>query len=188
MIFFASIIFSGSNWPWVAAAVFGLAVLLAAWSYRIAPRGWVRWICAALKLVGVSALAFCLLEPLWSGQRVRPGANVFAVLADNSQGLQIKDHGAIQTRGEILRSLLDPQENKWQASLDENFEVRRYLFDSRLQASKDFSELAFDGRATALGTSLRNLADRYRGRPLAGVLLFTDGNATDWREIGRAHV
>src|SRR6267378_1448340 len=113
MIFFASIIFSGSNWLWLAAGVLGLAVILAAWSYRAAPNGWPRWVCASLKLAGVSALALCLLEPLWSGQRVRPGANVFAVLADNSQGLQIKDRGATQSRGDILRGLLNPQENKW---------------------------------------------------------------------------
>ena len=181
MIFFASIIFSGSNWLWLAAGILGLAVVLAGWSYRAAPNGWPRWVCAGLKLAGVSALALCLLEPLWSGQRVRPGANVFAVLADNSQGLQIKDRGATQSRGDILRGLLNPQENKWHGLLEENFEVRRYLFDSRLQASKDFGELAFDGRATAIGASLRNLAERFRGRPLAGVLLLTDGNATDWR-------
>src|SRR5207249_4695594 len=35
------------------------------------------------------------------------------------------------------------------------------------------------GRASAIGSALRNLAERYQGRPLAGVLFFTDGNATD---------
>jgi uncharacterized membrane protein len=48
-----------------------------------------------------------------------------------------------------------------------------------LQATNDFHELAFDGRSTALGSALRTLTERFQGRPLAGVLLFTDGNATD---------
>src|SRR5207247_2999233 len=56
---------------------------------------------------------------------------------------------------------------------------RRYFFDARLQSTKDFSELAFDGRASAIATTLRTIAERYRNRPLAGVLLLTDGNATD---------
>src|SRR5205807_10652176 len=121
----------------------------------------------------------CLLGPLWSGQRARPGANLMAIVADNSMGLQIKDRGETRSRGEVLRELLNPQRAGWQGALDENFDVRRYFFDARLQATKDFSELAFDGRASAIGYSLRTLADRYRGQPLAGILLLTDGNATD---------
>jgi len=57
--------------------------------------------------------------------------------------------------------------------------LRRYSFDSRLQPVTDFGELDFNGSATALNAALRNIADRYRGQPLAGVLILTDGNATD---------
>jgi uncharacterized membrane protein len=132
-----------------------------------------------LKVLGLAALLTCLLEPLWSGQRARPGANLFAIVADNSQGLQIKDRGETRNRGEVLRDILDPQRGAWQGKLEENFELRRYLFDARLQGIKDFNELVFDGRSSAIGTALRTLTERYRGRPLAGVLLLTDGNATD---------
>jgi hypothetical protein len=103
-----------------------------------------------------------------------------AIVADNSMGLQIKDRGQPRTRGELLGELLNPQRAAWQGVLEENFDVRRYFFDARLQATKDFSELAFDGRASAIGATLRALAERYRNRPLAGVLLLTDGNATDF--------
>lgn len=181
MMSLAVLIFSGLNWLWITAGGIGVALLLLFWSYRAAPAGVVRWVCLGLKLLGLAALAFCLLEPLWSGQRARPGANLFAIVADNSQGLQIKDRGESRSRGEALRELLNPQRASWQGTLEDNFEVRRYFFDARLQATKDFSELAFDGRATAIGSSLRTLAERYRGRPLAGVLLLTDGNATDLR-------
>src|SRR5213079_733628 len=112
-------------------------------------------------------------EPLWSSQRARPGANLFALLADNSQGLQVVDRGETHSRGEVLRNLLNPQGSSWQATLGESFDLRRYFFDSRLQSTKDFSDLAFDGRATALGAALRTVADRYRGQPVAGVLILT---------------
>src|SRR6266851_5516635 len=105
----ATLIFSNWSWLWFAVAVTGLALAALLWSYLAAPRGGVRWICVGLKMLGFAALALCLLEPLWSGQRARPGANLFAVVADNSQGLQIKDRGAGVTRGEALRSLLNPQ-------------------------------------------------------------------------------
>src|SRR5262249_7690473 len=115
------------------------------------------------------------------GQRVQPGANLFAIVADNSEGLQIKDRGATRSRGELLRDLLNPQRSSWLGALEQNFEVRRHFFDVRLQTTKDYSELGFEGRASAIGSALRTLGERYRGRPLAGVLLLTDGNATDIR-------
>src|ERR1043166_9090533 len=181
VMFLASLTFSGWNWLWPAAGAMGVALLLLIWNYRAAPRGIVRWVCFGLKVLGLAALALVLLEPLWSGQRAKPGANLFAIVADNSQGMQIKDRGETRSRGELLRGLLDPQRGRWQGTLEENFEVRRYFFDARLQTTKDFGELVFDGRASAIGATLRTLAERYRNRPLAGILLLTDGNATDLR-------
>jgi uncharacterized membrane protein len=171
---------SGRDWLLPAAGLLGAALLVLLWAYWQAPANRaVRAICAWLKLLGVLALAACLLEPLWSGERARPGANVFVLLADNSQGMQIKDRGESQTRAALLRTLLTTDKSPWQPKLEENFQVRRYLFDSRLQATKDFGELLFDGRTTALAAALRTIGERYKGQPLAGVLLFSDGNATD---------
>ncbi len=175
----ASLIFPGTSWLAPAALIVVLAALLLAWSYRRGPEPRLRAVCFTLKLVGIAALAFCLLEPLQTRQRARPGANLFAVVADNSQGLQIHDAGAPASRGEELRTALDPASGPWQPHLESTFQVRRYTFDTRLQNVRDFSGLDFSGRATALGSALRALNERFRGRPLAGVLLFTDGNATD---------
>ncbi|MGE3312378.1 MAG: glutamine amidotransferase [Limisphaerales bacterium] len=175
----ASLTFSAWNWLWPVAGVLALAAALLVWGYFSAPPSTARSLGPILKILGIAALAACLLEPLWSGQRVRPGANLFAVLADNSQSLQIHDSGDPKSRGAQLQTLVAPATSPWQADLAENFEVRRYVFDTRLQSTRDFAELQFEGRGTALATSLRSLRDRFEGRPLAGVLLFTDGNATD---------
>ncbi len=179
-MFLAAVIISAKDWL-IPGALFSVAVLLLlAWSYRKAPgSAGLRALCLGLKLLGVLALALCLLEPLWSRERARPGANYFAVLADNSQGMKIKDRNATRSRGENLQALLATEQQQWQPALDENFQVRRYLFDARLQSTRDFAELAFDGRVSSMITSLRSLGDRYKGQPLAGILLFTDGNATD---------
>lgn len=179
MIFLGELTFSGWNWLWPGVACVGVAAVVLAWSYRASAAQPLRGVCLALKITGIVALVLCLLEPLWLGQRPRPGANLFAVVADNSAGLQIHDRGAEASRGDGLRALVDPSVAGWQSSLADTFELRRYLFDVRLQATNDFHELTFDGRATALGSALRTLTERFQGRPLAGVLLFTDGNATD---------
>lgn len=174
-----SLTFSSWNWLWPVLIFAGVAALVLAWTYRASAGHPLRWALLGLKALGVAALALCLLEPLWLGQRARPGANLFAVLADNSQGMQIHDRNDARSRGEVLREIVNPQTSTWQSSLAAQFDVRRYLFDARLQTTKDFHELAFDGRSTAIGASLRTIAERFQGRPLAGVLLLTDGNATD---------
>ncbi len=179
-MFQAAVLFSGRDWLLPAAGFVGVTLALLWWSYRRASvRGPWRWCCIGLKLLGLLALAACLLEPLWSGQRARPGANIFAILADNSQGMGIKDRGATRSRGEGMRDLLLNDKSKFGATLEENFQLRRYLFDSRVQSTRDFGELAFDGRASSIGAALRTLADRFKGQPLAGIMLLTDGNATD---------
>src|SRR5262245_3019302 len=118
----ATLLLSGQSWLLPVAVVLGLSLLLLVWGYGRAAAGvGVRVACAVLKLFGIAALAACLLEPLWTGQRARPGANFFALVADNSQGMQIKDRGESHSRGEGLRDLLRPDKSPWQSKLEENF-------------------------------------------------------------------
>jgi hypothetical protein len=176
-----------SPWAWSAGVLLAAVLVLLVWSYRRAGRlrgsdvqpGATPQIAFALKLAALVALALCLIEPLWIGRRAKSGANLFVVVADNSNGMNMRDREATRSRGEMLRDILRAT---WPATLAENFQIRRYTFDSRLHRTTDFSELAFDGPDTALGATLRTLAERYAGRPLAGILLLTDGCATDMGE------
>jgi uncharacterized membrane protein len=178
-MFQAAVLISGREWWLPAAAFVGITVALLVWSYRRAPASpGLRVTCVILKLLGLLALAACLLEPLWTAERARPGANYFVVLADNSQGMRIHDRGSSQSRGDEVKELVSG-ESLWQEQLVENFQVRRYVFDSRVQGTKDFSELDFEGRSSNIGFALRTLVERFKGQPLAGILLLTDGNATD---------
>ena len=183
-MFTGAVLFSGRDWLLPAAGFIAVATALLWWSYRrLAIPPALRVACISLKLLGLLALAACLLEPLWTAQRARPGANLFVVLADNSAGLDVRDAGAKETRGAQLREILTGAAQRWPARLSEQFEVRRHLFDARVQSTADFSELRFDGRSTALGAALRALGTRYAGQPVAGILLFTDGIATDWNDV-----
>jgi uncharacterized membrane protein len=166
---------SSPQWLVPAALLLAAGVAALAWGYRRASAGRAA---AALKVTGLLLLALCLVEPAWVTQRAKPGANLFVVLADNSRGLGLRDRGASRTRGELLRDALTGDQ-PWLARLGESYQLRRYLFDARLRRSQDFGELAFDGEATQIGAALRTIADRYRGGPLAGIILLSDGNATD---------
>lgn len=178
-----SISIPAGRWVLPTAILVAATVVVLVLSYRRTPRmGVARIIAFCLKLAAILLLTLCLLEPLWTGRRAESGANLFAVVADNSSGMSICDAGSTHNRGEILRAALQMGNVDWLGTLADNFQVRRYIFDSRLRRTSDFSELVFDGKATAIGAALRTIAQRYRNRPLAGVLLLTDGNATDMAE------
>ncbi|MHC4226716.1 MAG: glutamine amidotransferase, partial [Planctomycetota bacterium] len=183
MMLLGSIFIPANQWVWPSGAILAAAFLLLIWSYRRAPAiSAAHGIAVCLKLLGVLALVLCLTEPLWSGKRAKSGANLFVVIADNSSGMNVRDRGMTQSRGQILQAALKVDQADWLGTLANNFQLRQYVFDSRLRRATDFSELVFDGKASTIGATLRTVAERYRGRPLAGVLLMTDGNATDMTE------
>lgn len=171
-----------SQGSWLGPILLGLVALAAvlAWSYRTAWADGPRFrIAAVAKFAALALLAICLTEPLWSSQRVRPGANLFLLLADNSQSLQLTDPQASQTRGQQLQTLLTNDEAPWHVRLEQDFEVRRYQFDAQPKYVADFAGLNFTGDRSELNTVLQTLRERLRDRPVAGVLLFTDGISTD---------
>lgn len=179
----ASLIWAAADWVWWICAVLAIAALVSlGFAYlRGSSAPAVRSVAAVLKAAAYVALFVCLLEPCWSGLRPRPGANLLVVLADNSQSLQIYDGGAATSRGRELKRLLT-EESDWQTRLGQHFDVRNYCFDTRLQGVDDYSVLAFDGSGSCLATSLETIERRFRGRPFAGLLLLTDGIATDLDE------
>lgn len=184
---YATLILTDAWWlPACLILVVGLALL--AWSYqRHTPGSW-GWAAFALRSLALLALAACLLDPLWSRSRPKPGANLLAIIADTSQGMEIHDPGSNQSRGQELQELVNNPDGGWQAILAKTFELRRFRFDIQLQNLLSLKALSFDGRATQLGAALQQLKNRFHSRPLAGVLLFTDGNATDLTEATVGHL
>ncbi len=174
-----SLVVGAPHWFVPAVALGAVATLAVLISYWFVPaRGWLRATGGALKLVAIATLFLCLLEPLWSAKKPREGANLFVLLTDNSESLQMHNQGAATSRAEDARQLLAATA-PWQVRLRQDFDVRWYAFDQRLRAIDDVTQLTFDGAGTAFHTSLQVLADRYRDRPVSGVLLFSDGITND---------
>ncbi len=180
----AAITFNGSQWWW-AALIAGLALL---------PTSFIAWksdgrlvngyvIGFSLRAIGIVLLILCLLDPHWTGERPAKGANIVAVVADNSRGMQLSDVGASESRGKILKDSLAGTDASWLTKLGENYQARPYRFDRDLRRLSDFARLDFTGDRSALVRSLTQLQERFSGLPLAGIVLFTDGNATDLSEL-----
>lgn len=177
-----------SLWPnqwaapeWVLPGIVlgGALIVLVLWSWfrsRVTPS--TGLIGATVKILAIVVLVLILIEPMRSETRPEPGANLFLIVADDSQSLAIRDAGEDQTRAEQLKAVLD-RKSDWQVRLSQDFDARRYVFDRRVKAVTDFSQLSASGEESSLFSSLKLVARRYEGRPNAGLLLFTDGNATD---------
>lgn len=179
------------DWVIPTAVIGGVLFAVVLWAYVRAPASpWTRYFALALKLVAIAAIALCLLEPLRRATRPRPQANVVAVLLDNSQSMLVGSGADAESRRERLVQKLRRQ-SPWRERLEQDFDVRTYAFDSRLFGAAEYAALAFDGHASSLFQSLETVGSRYRDRPVAGLLLISDGNATDvstgapeWGEIG----
>lgn len=167
--------------PWAATLLaLGLVVLL--WSYlRSGGSLALRLSAFALKAIGILLLAACLVEPLHTGQRPRPGANLMIVVADNSRSMQLADGKGEPSRGETAKKRMDSN-SAWLTRLGQDFDVRKYAFDSTLRPVGESEDLKFDGTSSSLADTLRSVTQRFRGQPVAGVIVLTDGAATDWSD------
>ena len=183
----AEITLGGRQFLVPAVCLAGLALAVLFWSYARSRRRTGGQLAALLlKTLGIVALTTCLLEPLYTGTRPRPGSNLVLVVADDSRSLQVLDPATGQSRGAALREPLR-DETPWLVRLGQDFDLRRYAIDETLHPVKTFHELRQEGQASQLVEGLRALADRFRDRPVAGIVLLTDGNATDADSWGTAH-
>ena len=167
--------------PWAGGLLLvGIGTLL--WSYlRSGGPLSLRLSAVFLKTIGILLLAACLVEPLFTGERPRPGANLMIVVADNSRSMQLADGKGEPSRGEIAKTRLAASA-PWLSRLGQDFDVRKYAFDSTLRPMNEGEELKFDGPSSSLADTLRSVGQRFRGQPIAGVIILTDGAATDWSE------
>lgn len=181
---FASLTIGDRAWMFPAAvvAIVGILLALALNRRRLAesPLG------PILRIMGWGVLCLCLINPLWSSSRPRAGANVVAVVADISRSHLVNVGAGAGTRADAILQALKRGENSepvgWLTQINQDFELRRYTVADRLQQVDRFMPLEFNGTASGLHTALRQLKQRYEGQPLAGIILLTDGIATDTAE------
>ena len=180
----SAIVFNGGPIAWIGAS---LAVIGAIWCIYGYRRGVTKFTArlltpVILRITALALLALCLAEPSLVGEEADPGANLVAVIADNSLGMQIRDENGKQSRAEELAELLknsQGEEADWLSTIGDTFALRRFSLDSRLRRVGEFQSLDFTGDSSAIGTSLDSIRRRFAGRPVAGVILLTDGNSTD---------
>ncbi len=165
--------------------IVGLTIVGCGWSWRMYRQADVagsRRIAAplTLRVLALIVLALILLNPVTRYTRVHYDRATLLVVADQSRSMGIRDiepsaGGAALSRAAALNRALTTHQYEL-ARLDKDLDVQTYLFGERLVAASD---LSVEPKAdyTALGDAVQQAYESVLmdDRPLAGILLFTDG-------------
>ncbi len=180
--------FANETWGWTAIVFAVLAIIILAISYRRSPlRGLPKTFAIGLKLLGLILLALVLMEPVILDELPKQNANDLVVMADNSSGLTIPLTQGEPAPSDTLIQILSSEPTEtypdWLAQLDDTFRLQPFLFGRNLKRINQFSELDFTSHRSDLSGALARTNQRFNKRPLAAIIVFTDGNATDADEL-----
>ena len=142
-------------------------------------------------IVLVDASASMDISDLRTAPEDRARALIAGGQLDPDEGLSqtVPDTTARPTRREVLKSIATNSKLDLWTKLNDRAELVFYTFgnnateyppsaagtDGVATARAFFKSLKADDQTTALGESLRQILDRHRGEPLAGIFVMTDG-------------
>ncbi len=162
---------------WLVALAVAAALALAFLAYRRPLMPLSRRQQATLVALRAAVLALVILMLFRPYALRAPDAArdaVVAVLVDQSQSMGIADGTDGATRFEeavgLVRDRLVP-------SLGGRFATELFTFGATLEAGDPTAATA-DGRRSDLAGALDAVRDRYRGRPVAGIVVISDGGET----------
>jgi hypothetical protein len=165
------------NWPWIIGGCGACAVLLVACYLRTArpiPAA-TRFLLAALRVLMVALIFFCLLEPVVTEKIPFTERAPFFVLVDVSRSMTIKDCEQGKSRHELVQKILAETSSRLK-DMRTMHEFHMFAFGNEFSAFDDTENIpAAEMQATALGDALEKVLQRAKGRTRGGVLLFSDG-------------
>ncbi|MBT8494640.1 MAG: hypothetical protein KJO07_16415 [Deltaproteobacteria bacterium] len=126
----------------------------------------------------VIAALVLFLEPAIELRQVAREPNHVAILIDTSASMALRDRQDGPTRLERARDILGDS----QATLDGwsgRHKIDLYQFDSDAKPSADLAETSATGRASRIRRALERVRARYDDGELAGMVMISDGLATD---------
>jgi uncharacterized membrane protein len=131
----------------------------------------------ALRTATLVLIVIFLLRPVQFVQTEGARDSVVAILVDVSRSMRLVDgaHARIDRARDIASDL--------QAQLGTQFQTELLSFGETLTRT-ELAQLGADARRSDLSSGVTALADRYRGRRLAGVVVISDGGDTSPEEVG----
>ena len=161
---------------WVGLAVaLAAAVVLIYASTALYTSGRTRRVSLTLRLTALALLLIPLFEPRLMFPGTPPKENFIAVMVDDSASMSIPDGYFGGSRHDDIRTILSDPGRGILPGLEEQYLVRYYGFSREAARVDSASNRAPDGAATDLAASLERVVADFRGLPLAGIVLLTDG-------------
>ena len=158
---------------WVLAAVLIAAAAVAWHAYRHVASSRPRTILTAIRFFTLALLMVALMRPVARISEVDTRGAIVPVLVDGSRSMGIADAAGSRRIEEARRLVTD----RLMPMLGGRFQVEVLSFGEGIQRV-DPSALTASARESDLTGALHAVAERYRGRPVAGVVLITDGGDT----------
>ena len=160
-------------WPWLVLLT-ALVIAVTGWSFfyglRSTKRIAVLW---TLRTVALAGLLLVLLLPQRRHEEVIVLRPQLAVVVDTSESMTDPVDEQQPRRAERVREFF---QSPTLAAARENFDLRVFTFDQQLvEASQDVGGLSFKGDRSNLLGALRQVEERFRGQPLAAMLVLSDG-------------
>lgn len=141
-------------------------------------KGWRKYGLAVTKALAVTLLLACLLNPTVQMIEPRPGENLLLIAVDQSRSLDLNDANGTSSSRKAIQSSLDAEQT-WLNRLEEDYNVQFFGIGEQLRAiERDEAGQGSDTQSN-LFSQLEQLSERFADRPIAGVIVATDGLATD---------
>ncbi|MBI2441573.1 MAG: hypothetical protein HYV35_09395 [Lentisphaerae bacterium] len=159
----------------VAALALGAGIgLFSFWRYL--PHNLGMLLLAFIRMLIIVLLGWCLLLPALKRVLTELRKPRFIVVLDQSASMSLRPPGiTMKSRWETAQDVL---KQPWVKTLGNSCELDFIALSGEVGPRQSLAEaqgLNPDGKSTLLGQSLGKLFERYRGQPVAGVLLLSDG-------------
>ncbi len=159
---------------WQVLLVIALALVgVVAWSFAKGLQSKARIaLTGGLRLLVLVAFVVILLQPQRKHDDVQILKPQLAVLVDTSESMSDPvDEKQERRAGRVAEWMKSPALQKAR----HDFDVRLFTFDREILEQPKTTEMKFTGAITNLGSALSQVQERFRGQPLSGILLLSDG-------------
>jgi hypothetical protein len=166
---------------WIAACIFILLFFVFAWpAVRAAPGKGQRSVLFGLRVLVAMLILGCLFQPALRLLKTAQMKTNLAVLIDTSESMGVPGRKGGESRIGEVEGFLKKHQGYFQR-LGEKFSVHYFGFDQGLHALAGPVEGLEDtagGKSTEILEALVELERWWKAGPLAGVILFSDGQDT----------
>lgn len=135
----------------------------------------IRIISLSIRILALILLCLPFFEPSLLIPDVIPNENFIAVMVDNSASMDIADGVIVDSRYQDVRKILYDEDNEILSELEKDFKIRTYAFNKNATRVDSISNVSPQGTETNFAASFERVLSDFKGLPLAGVVLFTDG-------------